>query len=133
VIQQRYRILHLKLVATVRDIVWDIANLQAAKHPVTFAEALRRFVLQFRPAVQIQTIEREHPQMDTATIIAELEAERDRLDSAIAALQGNHGSRIRTASGRPDGRKRRLSAAARRKIGEAMKKRWAERKKKAAA
>ena len=71
--------------------------------------------------------------MDTATIIAELEAERDRLDSAIAALQGNHGSRIRTASGRPDGRKRRLSAAARRKIGEAMKKRWAERKKKAAA
>jgi hypothetical protein len=27
--------------------------------------------------------------MDIATIIAELEAERDRLDSAIAALQGN--------------------------------------------
>jgi hypothetical protein len=71
--------------------------------------------------------------MDTATIIAELEAERDRLDSAIASLRGNQGSRIRTASGRPDGRKRRLSAAARRKIGEAMKKRWAERKKKAAA
>jgi hypothetical protein len=72
--------------------------------------------------------------MDTATIIAELEGERDRLDSAIAALQGSQ-SRFRTLSGKPDGRsrRRRLSAAARWKIGEAMKKRWAERKKKAAA
>jgi hypothetical protein len=66
--------------------------------------------------------------MDTATIIAELEAERDRLDSAIAALQG---SKTRTRSGRLDGRKRHLSAAARRRIGLAMKKRWAERKKNA--
>ena len=72
--------------------------------------------------------------MDTATIIAELEAERDRLDSAIAALQGSQ-SRSRTLSGKTDGRRRRrrLSAAARRKIGAAMKKRWAERKKKAVA
>jgi hypothetical protein len=68
--------------------------------------------------------------LDTQSIIAELEAERDRLDSAIAALQGN---KARTATGRPDGRRRRLSAAARRKIGLAMKKRWAERKKKEAA
>jgi hypothetical protein len=64
--------------------------------------------------------------MDTATIIAELEAERDRLDSAIAALQGSGNRPARTVSGRPDGRRRRLSAAARRKIGQAMKKRWAE-------
>lgn len=71
--------------------------------------------------------------MDTGTIIAELEAERDRLDSAIAALQGSQ-RRPRTLLGKPDGRsRRRLSAAARRKIGAAMKKRWAERKKKAAA
>jgi len=71
--------------------------------------------------------------LDTQSIIAELEAERDRLNSAIAALQSNQGRRGRTASGSPDGRKRHLSAAARRKIGQAMKKRWAERKKKAAA
>jgi len=72
--------------------------------------------------------------MDRATIIAELEAERDRLESAITALHGSRNTK-RTASGKPDGRSRRrhLSAAARRKIGEAMKKRWAERKKKAAA
>jgi hypothetical protein len=75
--------------------------------------------------------EREHSQMDTATIIAELEAERDRLDSAIAALQGGR-SKTGTSAGRPDGRRRRLSAAARRNIGLAMKKRWAERKKAAA-
>ncbi|HEY2390216.1 MAG TPA: hypothetical protein VGK22_03510 [Candidatus Angelobacter sp.] len=71
--------------------------------------------------------------MDTQSIIAELEAERDRLNSAIAALRGRP-IRTLTLSGKPDGRRRKrtLSAAARKKIGEAMKKRWAERKKKAA-
>jgi hypothetical protein len=71
--------------------------------------------------------------MDTATIIAELEAERDRLNQAIVALQSGHRRPGRPAAfGRADGRKRHLSAAARKRIGEAMKKRWAERKKKAA-
>ena len=67
--------------------------------------------------------------MDTAAIVQELEAERDRLESAIAALTGG-----RTYSRRVQptgGGKRHLSAAARKKIGEAMKKRWAERKKQA--
>jgi len=68
--------------------------------------------------------------MDTPLIIAELEAERDRLNRAIAALLGRQSSL--TLSGKPDRRKRKLSAAARRRIGEAMKKRWAERKKKTA-
>lgn len=76
---------------------------------------------------------RAHPDMDTQSIIAELEAKRDRLTAAIAALQGRQGKAVRIASVRPDGRRRHLSAAARRKIGQAMKKRWAERKKKAAA
>jgi hypothetical protein len=71
--------------------------------------------------------------LDTQSIIAELEAERDRLNSAIAALQNSQDKRGRTASGKPYGRRRHLSAAARRRIGLAMKKRWAERKKKAAA
>jgi|SRR5689334_14081055 len=69
--------------------------------------------------------------LDTASIIAELEAERDRLNSAIAALSRKQTVRL-TLSGKPDGRKRKLSAAAKRRIGEAMKKRWAERKRKAA-
>ncbi len=62
--------------------------------------------------------------MDTANIIAELEAERDRLSAAIQALSGKRPGR------RPGARRRSLSAAARAKIGAAMKKRWAERKKK---
>jgi hypothetical protein len=66
--------------------------------------------------------------LDTHSIIAELEAERDRLNSAIAALRGRS-QRHLTLSGKPDRRKRKLSAAARKRIGEAMKKRWAERKK----
>jgi len=69
--------------------------------------------------------------LDTPAIIDELTAQRDRLDRAIAALQGKGNSRL-TVSGKRDRRKRKLSAAARLKIGQAMKKRWAERKKKAA-
>jgi hypothetical protein len=70
--------------------------------------------------------------MDTAAILAELTAERDRLDQAIAALRGK--GNTRTVTGKPDGRrgKRRLSAAARKRISDAQKKRWAERKKQAA-
>jgi len=67
--------------------------------------------------------------MDTEAIIRELEAERDRLNQAIAALQSSHGKHGRTASGNPDGRRRHLSAAARKRISNAMKKRWAARKK----
>jgi len=70
--------------------------------------------------------------LDTANIIAELEAERNRLDSAIAALQGS-----RKRMGRPkgstvatNGRKgpRRLSAAARKRIAESARRRWAKAK-----
>jgi hypothetical protein len=66
--------------------------------------------------------------LDTQAIIAALEAERDRLNQAIAALTQRPG----TIGSGPDRRRRRLSAAARRRIGLAMKKRWAERKKAAA-
>jgi exonuclease VII small subunit len=59
--------------------------------------------------------------MDIAAIVEALEAERDRLNQAIVALQGG-----RAGKGR---RGRRLSAAARRKISVGMKQRWAARKK----
>jgi len=70
--------------------------------------------------------------LDTQAIIAELEAERDRLAQAIAALQDGLPRRGRPArngyriSGRRD--PRRLSAAARKKIAEAAKRRWAKAK-----
>lgn len=66
--------------------------------------------------------------MDTVTIIEELEAERDRLSAAILALQGR-----KRGPGRPPAQskgtaKRHLSSASRKRISDAMKKRWAARK-----
>jgi hypothetical protein len=67
--------------------------------------------------------------LNTQLIMAELEAERDRLDAAIAALQGHRsGGRGKANNGRRKG-KRHLSAAAKKRIGEAKRKWWAEHKK----
>jgi hypothetical protein len=83
--------------------------------------------------------------MDLNRILSDLKAERDRLDRAIAALEGSSGDATRAGgarrgpgrpagSGKGNGRRRRrgprvMSADARRRISEAMRKRWAERKK----
>jgi hypothetical protein len=75
--------------------------------------------------------------MDKASIIEELESQLSNINQAITALRGKdrHGRRgrpkVSTDGGPSNGRRRHLSAAARKRIGEAMKKRWAERKKKA--
>jgi hypothetical protein len=66
--------------------------------------------------------------MDTQQIILELEAERERLDQAISALRGSLRARGGYGPGRGRRGRRRLSAAAKRRISEMMKKRWAERK-----
>ena len=69
--------------------------------------------------------------MDTKRIIAELRAERERLDQAIAAIEGlNSAGRQRV--GRPPRaaekprRRGRMSAAARRKLSRLLKQRWAQ-------
>ena len=70
--------------------------------------------------------------MDIQQILSDLRNERERIDAAIRALEGS-GKR---GPGRPSGsgRKRRImSPAARKRISEMMKIRWAERKKKAKA
>jgi hypothetical protein len=71
--------------------------------------------------------------MDIQNILNDLRRERARLDQAIAALEGpGAGPRRR---GRPAGTgsskrpRRHMSAAARKRISEMMKQRWAERKK----
>jgi len=72
--------------------------------------------------------------MDTQQIISELESERDRLEQAISALRGSmSGSRGIAAVGNGRRGRRHLSAAAKRRISEMMKKRWAERKRAAKA
>jgi len=73
--------------------------------------------------------------MDIQNILNDLRRERDRLDKAIAALEETGGGPRRR--GRPVGSgaksrpRRHMSAAARKRISEMMKQRWAERKKKA--
>jgi exonuclease VII small subunit len=71
--------------------------------------------------------------MDTQQIISELESERDRLEQAISALRGSVGRRGVAPAGTGRRGRRRLSAAAKRRISEMMKKRWAERKRAAKA
>ena len=81
--------------------------------------------------------------MDAGKIIAELKSERDRLGRAIEALEGSGPRRYAaraakvaipssapaaaTASTKKVGR---LTAAGRKRLSEAMKRRWAERRKK---
>lgn len=74
--------------------------------------------------------------MDINLIVAELKKERERLDRAIAALNsGKQSSQTTRTTGRgtrhPAGGSR-LTAAGRKRLSELMKKRWAERRKKAA-
>lgn len=66
--------------------------------------------------------------MDTEQIIHELEAERDRLDSAIALQGSRKGPGRPKASTNRKGGSRRLSVAARKKIAEAARRRWAKAK-----
>lgn len=76
--------------------------------------------------------------MELTKIVAELKTERGRLDRAIAALEGAAAGRSmpvakKSAPAAPVARKKRggLTAAGRKRLSEAMKKRWADRKKKA--
>jgi len=69
--------------------------------------------------------------METRTILAQLRSERERLDKAITALESLDG--ISAAAVKPKvapGRRRgTMSPAARKRLSEMMKKRWAERRK----
>jgi len=65
------------------------------------------------------------PAMPIEQIVQQLRAERDRLDAAIKALTGVAGATLARSSG---GRKKTMSAAARRRISIAQKARWAKMK-----
>ena len=66
---------------------------------------------------------------DIGKIISQLEQQRDSIDRAISALQavtGDHaGSESKSSASQARPRKRRLSAAGRKRIAEAAKRRWA--------
>ena len=78
--------------------------------------------------------------MEVSRIISEIDAQISKLQQARALLAGTATPAARTGPGRPKGskkaapaaaapRKRKLSAEGRKRIADAMKKRWAERRK----
>jgi hypothetical protein len=81
--------------------------------------------------------------MEVSRIIAEIDAQISKLQQARALLSGTSSTVTRTGPGRPKGsknaaaavpattapRKRKLSPEGRKRIADAMKKRWAERRK----
>jgi hypothetical protein len=74
--------------------------------------------------------------VDLVAIVSELKRERDRLNRAIAALEGTDGARTGSekhaaptlVKAKKGGR--RLTAEGRKRLSEMMKKRWAERRRK---
>jgi hypothetical protein len=75
--------------------------------------------------------------VDTQRIVSELKAERNRLDKAIALLDGAERTGVNIATAEPSTntahapRKRRhMTAAGRKRLSLLMKKRWMERRKK---
>ena len=74
--------------------------------------------------------------MDIERIVTELEQERHRISQAIASLKGvnSSGGARKSAAGKDRSIKQRrsgMSAAGRKRLSEMMKKRWAERRRKA--
>jgi hypothetical protein len=75
--------------------------------------------------------------MNITSILAELKAERTRIENAITAIESLNNSTGRTrgrtarVSSAPKRHRRRLSAAARTKLSRLMKQRWAQGKMKA--
>ena len=78
--------------------------------------------------------------MELNKIVAELKTEKDRLDRAIAALESSDGRRRKAVAKkaapspvvRATKKRGGISAAGRKRLSDAMKKRWIDRKKKAA-
>ena len=78
--------------------------------------------------------------MSIQSVLADLKRQRDQIDRAISALsevgteaprRGRPAGSTNAASSGSTGKRRHMSAAARKRISEMMKLRWAERRKKA--
>lgn len=82
-----------------------------------------------------QLLEKEM-NLDISQILAELQRERDRINDAITALEkvsGKVGGRGKAAGQAGKRRRRRLTPEGRKRLSDMMKKRWAERKRRAKA
>ena len=73
--------------------------------------------------------------MDLRKVVSELKQERDRLNRAIAALEGIEGAAVASSksSSKPvakKAKKNNISPEGRKRLSDMMKKRWADRKRK---
>jgi hypothetical protein len=75
--------------------------------------------------------------LDIQAIVKELKRERDRLNAAIVALEGTDlpptprkASPVANVPAPPARKRRRLTAAGRKRLSDMMKKRWADKRKK---
>jgi hypothetical protein len=97
----------------------------------------RLFVKVITERLTICKTKREEDILDTGRIVAELKSQRDRLSRAIAALEGHSSkvlanrSTVSHQAARTKKKRDRLTPAGRKRLSELMKKRWAEKKKKA--
>jgi len=67
--------------------------------------------------------------MDLHSIIAHLKEERNRVEHAIAALEGSHSHTAAVSVKRGKKKLGGITAAGRKRLSELMRKRWAERRK----
>jgi hypothetical protein len=86
----------------------------------------------------MQIGQREASKLDIQSIVTELKKERERLSNAITALEGSSAKSApsitsihQKTEGNNNHHGSRLSAAGRKRLSELMKKRWAERRRKA--
>lgn len=82
-----------------------------------------------KPLLKFYAEQKRIAPLNSQSIISELEAERNRLDEAIEALQGIGGAQRGRIGAKGGRRRRHLSSAARKRISAAMRARWAKRKK----
>jgi hypothetical protein len=100
-----------------RNWLLVLCNTRLASTPIPMAPPQSgQCVLAVLVGITIDSVQ-THKKMvlDRETIVTELEAQRDSLERAIAALRGNRIT-FRKASSKPDGRKRPHAAATKRKL-----------------
>jgi hypothetical protein len=94
----------------------------------------------YHRVVELELISQRKDNMDIQSIVAQLRQEASRIHRAIAALVGlgsqparrGRPPKAKQAAPAPSKKRRRMSAAARKRISEAMKQRWAKWKGKSA-
>ena len=121
--------------SNIREFLIPAATLGCELGPrLTLSRAANRPGITLELGHLRRSANRKERTLDLQKILSELRAERDRINQAIEALDGIASSPVtkkRAGGARETGRRRGgITPEGRRRLSEAMKKRWAERRKK---